>query len=74
MRLKMDAANCAASFNLVVMSNMNFKYFRDPSNFTFLVDEPTECSVCGNVGIWFDSGGYAGVNDIDCICPDCMAN
>lgn len=30
------------------------------------------CSLCGERGVWFDTGGYAGVEDIDCICSGCL--
>lgn len=52
---------------------MKFKYFRDPDNFAFKVEQPTKCSVCGNLGLWFDAGGFYGINEIECICENCMA-
>ncbi|GLX85334.1 hypothetical protein tloyanaT_15860 [Thalassotalea loyana] len=55
-----------------VMSNMKFKYFRDPENFSFKIDDPAECSVCGNVGLWYDAGGFYGLNEIECICDECL--
>ncbi|WP_179952022.1 CbrC family protein [Marinicella rhabdoformis] len=51
---------------------MEFRYFRDPEGFAFLVDSPQPCSVCSKVGVWFDTGGYAGINEIDCICEACL--
>jgi uncharacterized protein CbrC (UPF0167 family) len=55
------------------MSNMKFKYFRDPENFTFIVETPSACSLCGDVGLWFSAGGYKGVNSIKAICPSCLS-
>ncbi len=48
---------------------MKFKYFSDPDNFA---DEESKCSVCNKVGLWFDTGGYSGTNEIECICDDCL--
>lgn len=56
------------------MSNMKFKYFRDPDNFAFKVDKESYCSVCNKVGLWFDAGGFYGINEIECICDDCLAD
>jgi len=53
---------------------MKFKYFRDPDNFSFKVDEPSECSLCGKVGLWFDGGGFSGVDDIECVCDSCLVD
>lgn len=38
------------------------------------MDKSSKCSLCGEEGIWFDSGGYYGVNEIECICPKCLAS
>ncbi len=51
---------------------MTFKYFRDPDNFAFKMDKPSECILCNNVGLWFDTGGYYGINEIECICDECL--
>lgn len=51
---------------------MKFEYFRFPEKFAFLIDDSAPCSVCGDIGVWFDAGGYSGVEDIDCICSDCL--
>ncbi len=51
---------------------MEFKYFRDPENFAFKMDEPTKCSVCSNIGVWHDAGGFYGINEIECICDSCL--
>jgi len=56
------------------MSNMKFKYFRDPDNFAFRVEDELPCSVCGKVGLWFDAGGFYGFSEIECICDDCLAD
>ncbi len=53
---------------------MKFKYFRDPENFAFRVDDNSKCSICGAVGLWFDAGGFYGGNEIDCICDNCLAD
>jgi Uncharacterized protein conserved in bacteria len=55
-----------------VMSDMKFKYFRDPDNFAFKVDEASACSICGKKGLWFEAGGFYGENEIDCICDECL--
>ena len=44
-----------------VMSEMKYRYFRDPDNFAYKTDQAKSCSVCGQVGIWFDAGGLYGV-------------
>jgi len=51
---------------------MEFKYFRDPENFAFKIDEAANCSVCGKAGHWFDAGGWYGTNEIECICDTCL--
>jgi len=51
---------------------MEFEYFRYPEKFTYIIDSPEPCSICGTVGLCFDSGGYSGVNNIDCICANCL--
>jgi len=51
---------------------MKFEYFRDPDNFAYKIDEPIECSICHKVGLWFDAGGFYGVNKIECICDECL--
>lgn len=51
---------------------MEFKYFRDPENFSFKMDESAECSICGAEGIWHDAGGFYGLNEIECICDSCL--
>jgi len=56
------------------MSNMKFKYFRDPENVAFRADDNSKCSICGAVGLWFDAGGFYGGNEIDCICDNCLAD
>lgn len=56
------------------MNIMKFKYFRDPDNFAFKVDEALACSICGRKGIWFDAGGFFGENEIDCICDKCLVD
>ena len=52
--------------------NMEFEYFRYPEKFAFLTDEPMPCSVCHDRTICFDAGGYPGVNDIECVCAECL--
>jgi len=52
---------------------MKFRYFRDPDNFAFKIEEEQQCSVCKDVGRWFDAGGFFGVNEIDCICDNCLS-
>lgn len=54
------------------MRTMKFKYFRNPKEFSYVVDRPTNCSICGDVGIWFDTGGYSGLGEIDCLCDQCL--
>ncbi len=56
------------------MNKKSFKYFRDPDNFSFKIDEVSACSVCGDKGIWFDAGGFYGETEIDCICDECLAS
>lgn len=55
------------------MQKIEFKYFRDPQRFAFRTDAPKQCSVCGEVGVWLDAGGFYGSRDIDCICDHCLA-
>ncbi len=51
---------------------MQFKYFRYPEKFAHMTDNSVPCSICGEIGIWFDAGGYSGVDDIECVCTDCL--
>ncbi|EGQ8193813.1 hypothetical protein CGH25_18440 [Vibrio parahaemolyticus] len=53
---------------------LKFEFFSDTENFAFKVDEPTQCSVCFKVGIWFDAGMYPGQTDIECICDSCLSS
>jgi len=53
---------------------MNFKYFKDPMNFSYISDKPVACSICNEIKICFDAGGYIGVEEIDYICEDCLAS
>ena len=53
---------------------MNFKFFSDTDNFAFRLDEPSNCSVCSKVGLWFDAEMYAGANEIKCICDSCLSS
>ena len=55
------------------MSEMKFKYFRDPSNFTFRIEEKSACTICEAIGLWHDAGGYCGDKEIECICDNCLA-
>lgn len=52
--------------------DMEFEYFKYPEKFAFLTDGAMPCSICSEVSICFDAGGYSGLNDIDCICPKCL--
>lgn len=54
------------------MGDKKFKYFRDPGNFAYKITEVLPCSVCGDEGLWFDGGGFVGINQIECICDDCL--
>ncbi|MFT5029161.1 MAG: hypothetical protein ACI9VS_001596 [Candidatus Binatia bacterium] len=56
------------------MEKIEFKYFRDPKNFAYKIDDSRPCSLCGKEGVWFDGGGFYGVADIDCICETCLAD
>jgi uncharacterized protein CbrC (UPF0167 family) len=51
---------------------MEYKYFRDPKNFSYLKDGNSECSICGNKELLFDARMYCGEQDIECICDDCL--
>ncbi len=58
-------------FHILNMSkHMEFRYFINPKDFAFLMDQPKPCSICKKVSVWFDTGGYPGVNEIECICVD----
>lgn len=54
------------------MSNIKFKYFRDPDNFAYKINEASNCSLCDKIGLWFDAGGFYGINEIECICDSCL--
>ena len=54
------------------MSNMKFKYFRDPDNFAYKIKEVSNCSLCDKIGLWFDARGFYGINEIECICDECL--
>lgn len=51
---------------------MKYQYFRDPDNYSYKIDEESDCAICGKIGIWFDGGGFFGVEEIDCICDSCL--
>lgn len=51
---------------------MDFEYFKYPERFAFLTDDQVACSICCDVKVCFDAGGYSGVNQIDCICSECL--
>lgn len=55
------------------MSLNKFKYFRDPDNFVFRVGTTLPCSICETEGLWFNTGGFYGTNEIECICDNCLA-
>ncbi len=52
---------------------MEFQYFKDPINFSFLMNDESKCPLCNEVGLCFDAGSFVGENDIECICPKCLA-
>jgi uncharacterized protein CbrC (UPF0167 family) len=51
---------------------MNYRYFRDPKNFSFICDEKGPCSVCGEIGLWFDAQSFYGTQDLDSVCDACL--
>ena len=51
---------------------VSYKYFRDPKNFSFICDEKGPCSVCGEIGLWFDAQSFCGPQDLDSVCDDCL--
>ncbi|MCG9629008.1 hypothetical protein L1D34_29855 [Vibrio mediterranei] len=53
---------------------MKFEYFSDTENFAFRVEETKPCSICSDVGIWFDAEVYAGRNSIECVCDGCLSS
>jgi len=55
------------------MTKSIFKYFRDPDNFSFKVNDIAKCDICEKEGIWFSAGGFSGENEIECICDSCLA-
>ena len=55
------------------MSGSKFKYFRDPDNFALRVDKISPCSICETEGLWFEAGGFYGINEIKCICHNCLS-
>jgi len=54
------------------MNSSKFKYFRDPDSFAFRIDDRAECSICKNIGLWFDASGFYGEDDLEIICDDCL--
>ena len=54
------------------MSDVTFKYFRDPVNFSYKIKTAAPCSICSMEGLWFDAGGFTGENEIECICDLCL--
>ena len=53
---------------------MNFKYFKDPDNFSYKMKSEEKCSICNAIGIWFDAGGFYGSGKLNCICDRCLIN
>jgi len=51
---------------------IQFKYFAEPMNFSFITKQMDGCSICGSNEICFDTTGYYGTNSIECICPKCL--
>ena len=51
---------------------MNYRYFRDPENFSFICDEKGPCSVCGEIGLWFDAQPFYGRPYLDSVCDACL--
>jgi uncharacterized protein CbrC (UPF0167 family) len=51
---------------------MSYKYFRDPQNFALICEEQGPCSICGEIGLWFDAQGFYGTQDLDSVCDACL--
>ncbi len=53
-----------------------FKYHIDPvETGAFIQGELRECNCCGETtDIWYESPFYTRSRDVDCICPQCIAN
>ena len=53
----------------------NFKYHPNPlETGSFLKGEPHKCDCCGKeTEIWYESPFYS-VEDVDCLCPECIAS
>lgn len=54
------------------MSDVIFKFFKDPDNFSYKTETISPCSICSMEGLWFDAGGFIGENEIECICDICL--
>lgn len=52
---------------------MDFKYFEKPEVYVGLREEETVCDTCGQVRKCFDATIFYGTDDLNSICPDCLA-
>lgn len=53
---------------------MQFSYFANPENFSFLHKADCECDICSNKTRCFDASVYFGGGSLNTVCPDCLSN
>lgn len=53
---------------------MEFKYFKDPKNFSYIIKNQSHCSVCSDLTVCFDATLYYGRTEIERICAKCLKN
>ena len=50
----------------------HFRYFADPTHFSYLADAGTPCDFCAATDLTFDGSGYYGTRKVRAICPPCL--
>jgi len=52
---------------------IDFKYFEKPEAYVGLRDGETVCDTCRQLKLCFDATTFYGMDDLNSICPDCLA-
>jgi len=51
----------------------NFKYFEFPEKYAYILEEKSNCDICGEEKQCFDAENYTGLEDYYAFCFDCVA-
>ena len=51
---------------------MEFKYFKNPSDFSYIIKNHSNCSICSDLTVCFDAELFYGENEIERICAKCL--